>query len=57
MHVQGQYCEECPVSIKPCSNPEILSVWRRRRMNTTEVTKQHEGFKALEHGSSIIKEE
>ena len=38
-------------------NPEIFSVWRRRRMNTTEVAKQHEGFNALEHGSFTINEE
>ena len=54
MYGQGQYCEECAASIKPRSNPEISSVWRRRRMNTTEVAKQHEGFNALEHSSFII---
>ena len=56
-YVQGQYCEECAASIKPRSNPEIFSVWRRRRMNTTEVAKQHEGCNALEHGSFIINKE
>ena len=58
MYVQGPYCEECAASNQtPRSNPEICSVWRRRRMNTTEVAKQHEGVDALEHGSFIINEE
>ena len=57
MYAQGQFRERCAASIKPRSKPEIFSVWRRRRMNTTEVAKQHGGFNALEHDSFIISEE